>query len=94
MAADADLPEDERETLILVRTLVATGNLHPLIARLRDGETGPEDARDALSVLADLDRDLLVQLALDTLITVYVEDPGAAHQTRRASPGQGRASAG
>jgi hypothetical protein len=83
MAAEPDLSAEERETLELVQALIASGNLHPLVERLRAGETGPERARDALVVLSDLDRDLLVQLALDTLIDQYVGDPGLAHQTRR-----------
>lgn len=87
MAVDEDLPVEERETLELAQDLVKSGNLHPLVARLRSGETGPERARDALRVLGDLDLDLLVQLALDTLIDQYVEDPGLAHQTRRESRG-------
>lgn len=83
MAADDVLTAEERETLELVQNLVESGNLHPLIARLRARETGPERARDALKTLGELDLDLLVQLALDTLIDQYVEDPGVAHQTRR-----------
>ena len=75
-----DLSPDEQATLELVRQLVASGNLHPLIARLRHGEIGPESARDALRVLAELDLDLLVQITLDGLITTYLDDPGLAHQ--------------
>ena len=93
MITDGDLTADERETLTLVRDLVATGNLHPLLRRLRDGETGPEQARDALHTLGELELGLLVQLSLDTLIDQYVEDPGVAHQTRRASRGEDDASA-
>jgi hypothetical protein len=88
MIADEDLPADERETLTLAQDLVETGNLHPLLRRLRDGETGPEQARDALQTLGELDLSLLVQLSLDTLIEQYVEDPGVAHQTRRESRGE------
>lgn len=88
MADDDDLPPHERETLELVQMLIATGNLHPLIRRLRAGETGPESARDALKVLLEFDEDLLVQLTLDALIDEYVEDPGLAHQPRRESRGQ------
>jgi hypothetical protein len=33
--------------------------------------------------LGELDLDLLVQVALDTLIDDYVEDPAFAHKTRR-----------
>lgn len=80
--ADDSSPEDQA-TLDLVRQLAASGNLHPLIARLRDGEIGPESARDALRVLAEFDPDLLVQITLDGLITTYLEDPGLAHQPRR-----------
>jgi hypothetical protein len=88
MAADEVLNAEERETLELVQNLIDSGNLHPLIARLRVRETGPERARDALKTLGELDLDLLVQLALDTLIDQYVEDPGVAHQTRREARGR------
>ena len=84
-----DLAPEEHATLDLVRQLVATGNLHPLIARLRDGEIGPESARDALLVLGEFDLDLLVQITLDSLITTYLDDPGLAHQPRRAVRGEG-----
>ncbi len=87
MAFAEDLPLEEQATLDLVTQLVATGNLHPLIARLRNGELGPESARDALRTLAELDPDLLVQITLDGLVTTYLEDPGLAHQPRRVVPG-------
>ena len=87
MSADEARSAEERETLELVENLIESGNLHPLVARLRAGDAGPERARDALRILGELDRDLLVQLALDTLIAQYVEDSGAAHQTRRESRG-------
>ena len=89
--ADLQLVEDpgltpaERASLDLVARLVATGNLRPLVETLRDGDRGPEDARDALRLLADFDVDRLVQIALDTLISEFVEDPGLAHQPRRVS---------
>lgn len=83
-----DLSPDERATLELVTDLTGSGNLHQLIERLRDGELGPESARDALRVLGELDLDLLVQVTLDSLITTYLDDPGLAHQTRRAVRGQ------
>ena len=89
MAFADDLSPEERATLELVRHLVASGNLHPLIARLREGEVGPESARDALRILAELDLDLLVQITLDGLITTYLDDPGLAHQPRRAIRGEG-----
>jgi hypothetical protein len=92
MAFADDLPLEEQETLELVTALVATGNLHPLIARLRDGEVGPERARDALRVLAELDLDLLVQITLDGLISAYLADPGLAHQPRRVVRSEGEGS--
>jgi hypothetical protein len=87
VATDPDPTFAEERTLKLVEALIESGNLHPIIVRLRTGETGPELARDALKVLSELDRDLLVQIALDTLIDQYVEDPGLAHQTRRQTRG-------
>lgn len=69
--------------MALAAQLRDSGNLHALITRLRDGEVGPERARDALRLLAELDIDLLVQITLDGLISVYVEDPDLAHQPRR-----------
>ena len=68
---------------------MGSGNLYPLIARLRDGDLGPESARDALRALGELDLDLLVQVTLDGLITTYLDDPGLAHQPRRAVRGEG-----
>lgn len=80
---EPELTPEEQQTIDLVVVLITSGNLHPLIARLRDAELGPERARDALRVLAEYDVNMLVQIALDTLISEYVEDPGTAHQTRR-----------
>ena len=87
MAFADELPLEEQATLKLVRELVATGNLHPLIARLRGGELGPENARDVLRTLGELDLDLLVQITLDALASTYLKDPGLAHQPRRLVPG-------
>jgi hypothetical protein len=84
MAFLDDLPADERTATELAAQLRDSGNLHPLIARLRNGELGPERARDALRILAEFDIDLLVQITLDGLISAYLEDPGLAHQPRRA----------
>lgn len=82
-ASADDLPAEERAAVELASQLGDSGNLHPLIARLRDGEIGPEQARDALRLLVELDADLLVQITLDGLISAYLEDPGLAHQPRR-----------
>jgi hypothetical protein len=78
---------EERGTFELVDALRATGNLRPLVAVLRNADGGAECARDALLLLAELDPELLAQIALDTMIHGYVEDPGLAHQTRRAIRG-------
>lgn len=87
---DSELTPAERANAELVRRLVATGNLRPLVEALRNGDTGPEDAREALVLLADLDVERLVQIALDTLISEYLEEPGLAHQPRRvANPDPG-----
>ena len=88
MAFADDLWPEEQATLELATQLRGSGNLHPLIARLREGDIGPESARDALRVLAELDLDLLVQITLDSLITAYLVDPGLAHQPRRAIRGE------
>jgi hypothetical protein len=88
MAFDDDLSPEEEATLGLATQLRDSENLHPLIERLRDGDIGPESARDALQVLAELDLDLLVQITLDSLLTTYVPDAGLAHQPRRAVRGQ------
>jgi hypothetical protein len=78
-----ELPSEERATVELAAQLQASGNLHPLIARLRDGEVGPESARDVLRVLAEFDIEQLVQITLDGLIGAYLEDSGLAYQPRR-----------
>ena len=83
MAASEGQTPEERETAELVKALRETGNLRPLVAVLRNTDGGPERARDALLSLGELDLELLVQVALDTLTHDYVEDPGLAHQTRR-----------
>jgi hypothetical protein len=82
VAAEVPTPE-ERKTFELVKALRETGNLRPLVAVLRNPDGGPERARDALLLLAELDPELLAQVALDTMIHDYVDDPGLAQQTRR-----------
>jgi hypothetical protein len=78
----------DETTADLVSALKKTGNLHPLVQVLRDAHVGPERARDALRLLGELDLDLLVQVALDTLIDDYVNDPALALQNRRAARGE------
>jgi hypothetical protein len=77
----------ERETAELVKALRETGNLFPLVSILRGADGGPERARDALLLLGELDVELLVQIALDTLIDDHFEDPALAQQTRRVIRG-------
>ena len=73
--------QQERDTIALVGLLRSTGDTATLVGLLRGA--GPERARDALSLLGELDRELLVQVALDALIDANVADPAAAAQTRR-----------
>jgi hypothetical protein len=86
-SSEAPTPE-ELQAADLVKALRATGNMHPLVAVLREGDGGPERARDALMLLGELDLELLVQVALDTLIEEHVEDPARARQTRRQMRGE------
>lgn len=81
------LTPDEQRTADLVERLRTTGRLQPLIDALRDGEAGPERARDVLQLLGELDLRLLVQVALDTLIRDYVEHQKLTVQHRRVVPG-------
>ena len=86
--ADPDgLTPDEQWTADLVERLTITGHLQPLIDALRDGEAGPEQARDALQLLGELDLRLLVQVAVGTLLRDYVDTPGLAAQRRRVVRG-------
>ena len=75
--------QQERETIALVGLLESERQRH--VARRPPSRCGggPERARDALSLLGELDRELLVQVALDALIDANVADPAAAAQTRR-----------
>ena len=82
VAAD-ELTAAELATVETVRELVASGTLEPLTQALRSGEQGLVDARDVLRVLVDFDRERLVEITLDTLITRYVEQPPTAPPPRR-----------
>ena len=77
---DAD---EEREIVALVAHLRDTGDTSALAALLKGHDGGPERARDALTLLGELDPQLLVQVALDTLIQENFDDPASAEQTRR-----------
>lgn len=70
------MSDAEQETLALVDVVIRTGSLRPVITLLH-GTTGGEDrARDALTVLGELDLDVLVQLALTTLAEGRVDGGG------------------
>lgn len=93
MAGAAEMTPEDIATARLIDALIQSGDLHPLIERLRNGVIGPESARDALRGLAEYDVNLLVQICLDTLIAEYVVDPGLAHQPRRDTRGGAAAGA-
>ena len=77
--SDSDQPTDqERETLALVTRLRGEGDVAALVALLQGGERGRERARDALTVLAELDPEVIVQVALDALIHGHVNAEGTA----------------
>jgi hypothetical protein len=72
---DPDHPtDDENEVASLVRRLRADGDTAPLIALLHSGREGPGRVRDALTVLAELDPELIVEVALDALLLAHVDD--------------------
>jgi hypothetical protein len=86
--ADDDQPTAaQQEVLSLARRLRADGDTAPLMTLLKDGREGPERVRDALMLLAELDAELIVQVALDALLRAPVDDHHAAHQTRRVTQG-------
>ncbi|HEX7297646.1 MAG TPA: hypothetical protein VF257_01485 [Solirubrobacteraceae bacterium] len=80
---DESLTARERATLTLVTQLRADGDTASLIASLREDHDGPERVRDVLALLAELDPELIVQVALDALIQAHADDPLGARQTRR-----------
>jgi hypothetical protein len=83
--AEDELSGEESQAVALAEELMRTGNLRPLGRLLREvDDGGPERARDALTLLGELDTQLLVQAALATLIDDYVDDPAIAQRTRRA----------
>jgi hypothetical protein len=82
-----ELTPEEQETFALAERVRKDGDTAPLVAVLRGADGGPERARDALALLAELDPSLLVQVALDALIEEYFDDPAAAEQTRRVIRG-------
>ena len=75
-----NMSPEEQATLDLVTQLVATRDVHPLIARLRNGDVAPEGARAALRVLAEFDLDLMLQITVDGLMRT---NPAPTRQPRR-----------
>lgn len=61
-----DMTAAERSSATLAGRLLDTGNLGPLIEEIREAAVGSGSARDALTVLVELDPHQLVQFALDT----------------------------
>jgi hypothetical protein len=82
---DEPTAEEHAAILRLVAQLRADGDTTPLVALLKAGREGPERARDALTILAELDPELIVQVVLDALIQAHVDDHVAAPQTRRVT---------
>jgi hypothetical protein len=87
MPSPADADAEERETVELVKTLRAIGDLRHVITVLRQSDDGPERAREALLALGELDLDLLVRMMLTTLLDAVGEHPAGDPETGRATPG-------
>jgi hypothetical protein len=89
VAKDDPSTDRERDTLLLAGQLIADAGTGPIITSLRDRRHGPERVRDALTLLAELDPDLIVQLALDALIHAHsaipppLDQPAGPHATRQ-----------
>lgn len=69
MGRSDELTTEEQKTLMLASTLREAESLRPLITLMRDGTISAEQAGDALQVLAELDLDLLVEGAVDLLVS-------------------------
>ena len=78
MASDDQPTADEQEVFSLARRVRADGDTAPLIACLRGGRDGAERVRDVLMILAELDPELIVQVAVDALLRAYADDHDAA----------------
>jgi hypothetical protein len=87
VASDDKPIADEDAVLALVSRLRVDGDTAPLIALLTDGPEGPERVRDALTILAEIDPELIVQVVLDALLRAHLDDDGGAQQTRRVIRG-------
>jgi hypothetical protein len=70
----------EQTNVFLLAKLRADGNNASLIALLQRGREGRARLRDALTILGELDPDLIVRVAVDALIQAHA----AARQTHRA----------
>jgi hypothetical protein len=75
VARDDPSTDRERDSLLLAGQLIADAGNGPIITSLRDRCHGPERVRDALTLLAELDPDLIVQVALDALIHAHATTP-------------------
>lgn len=74
MVADDGLSLEEERTAQLVDALKRSGDLRPLINVIRGEANGPTRARAALLLLGELDLELLVQVALHSLIRDHAAD--------------------
>ncbi len=71
------LTEHDRRILGVVAQLSGNGKAAALAAWTREGGDALEYAREALEILGEFDRQLLVQVALDALICVHADARGA-----------------
>jgi hypothetical protein len=85
VAKDDPSTDQERDTLLLARQMIADAETGPIITSLRDRRNGAERVRDALTLLAELDPDLIVQVALDALIYAHspAPPPVGSHAARQ-----------
>ncbi len=75
------LTAHERTIVGVVAQLRANSRAAALTTLVRGGDKTLECVREALEVLGELDPQLLVQVALDALVSVHVDDRGAARLT-------------
>jgi hypothetical protein len=72
------LTAHERAIMAVVAQLRANDDAAPVAALVRAGGQALERVREALEVLGEFDPQLLVQVALDALVSAHVDEPGAA----------------
>ena len=70
--APDELSRDEQLAVHLAHGVRETGDVAGLVTALHHGPPGRRQVRDALDCLGELDRALLVDLALDALLAAHV----------------------